>query len=51
MSDGQEVLEMIAWTTAMLTVILLAWGWAATHPTGDLVRCREAYRAARTGAP
>jgi hypothetical protein len=37
----------MAWSTAMLTVCLLAWGWLAWHPSGDLTRCREAYQAAR----
>lgn len=38
---------MLAWSVAMLTVILLACGWLAWHPTGAVERCRQAVEAAR----
>jgi hypothetical protein len=38
---------MLAWATAMLCVILLALGWAATQPTGALHAYRVAVAEAR----
>lgn len=38
---------MLAWTTASLTLVLVLLVLAANYPTGDVQRCREAYKAAR----
>ena len=38
---------MIAWSTAALTVILLALSWVAIYPPGAVVLCREAIAHAR----